>query len=81
MVTVNMHQAKSQLSKLVEQVGKGATIVIARDGEPAALLVPIPRDSGGAWSESMRSWLEEGDPVHLSISRADLGRVRRRKLF
>jgi prevent-host-death family protein len=41
--TVNMLEAKSSLSKLVEAVESGAEdeIVIARNGKPAAKLVPI----------------------------------------
>ena len=40
---VNMHEAKSRLSQLVEAVesGREAEIVIARNGKPAARLVPI----------------------------------------
>jgi|JI10StandDraft_1071094.scaffolds.fasta_scaffold2092204_1 prevent-host-death family protein len=43
MTIVNMLQAKSSLSKLVEAVESGAEaeIVIARNGKPAARLVPI----------------------------------------
>jgi len=43
MRTVNMHDAKSQLSKLVEAVESGETdeVVIARNGRPAARLVPM----------------------------------------
>lgn len=43
MRTVNMHDAKSQLSKLVEAVASGEAdeIVIARNGRPAARLVPM----------------------------------------
>ena len=33
MVTVNIHEAKTQLSKLVEQVVQGETLVIARAGK------------------------------------------------
>jgi len=39
--TVNVHQAKTQLSKLLQQVEAGETIVIARAGKPSAQLVPI----------------------------------------
>jgi prevent-host-death family protein len=40
---VNMLDAKTNLSKLVEQVESGAAkeIVIARNGKPAAKLVPV----------------------------------------
>jgi prevent-host-death family protein len=34
MVTVNMHEAKTNLSKLVDQAAKGETFVIARAGKP-----------------------------------------------
>ena len=46
MTTVNMHEAKSQLSKLVEAVESGAEdeIIIARNGKPAVKLVPIKSD-------------------------------------
>jgi prevent-host-death family protein len=43
MQTVNMLQAKSSLSRLVEAIEQGheREIVIARNGRPAAKLVPI----------------------------------------
>lgn len=43
MVLVNMLEAKTQLSRLVESIESGAEpeIVIARNGKPAAKLVPI----------------------------------------
>jgi prevent-host-death family protein len=44
MVTVNMHEAKTQLSKLVERVEAGEEVVIARSGKPVAKLVPVKRD-------------------------------------
>jgi prevent-host-death family protein len=37
---VNVHEAKTQLSKLLEQVEAGERIVIARAGEPVAVLTP-----------------------------------------
>jgi prevent-host-death family protein len=39
---VNMHEAKTHLSKLVERVEAGEEIVISRAGKPAAKLVPMP---------------------------------------
>jgi len=43
MTTVNMLEAKTQLSKLVEAVESGAEseVIIARNGKPAARLVPM----------------------------------------
>ncbi len=40
MRTVNMHEAKSHLSALVEAVLAGEDVVIARAGKPMARLVP-----------------------------------------
>ncbi len=42
-LAINMFEAKSQLSKLVELVESGAEaeIVIARNGKPVAKLVPM----------------------------------------
>src|ERR1019366_938006 len=43
MKTVNMLQAKSTLSKLVEAIesGREEEVIIARNGRPAAQLVPV----------------------------------------
>lgn len=43
MHTVNMFQAKSSLSRLVEDIemGRESEIIIARNGRPAAKLVPL----------------------------------------
>lgn len=40
-VTVNIHAAKTQLSRLLEQVEEGEEIVIARAGKPIARIVPL----------------------------------------
>ena len=37
---VNIHQAKTELSRLLEAVESGERIVIARAGEPVAVLIP-----------------------------------------
>ena len=34
MVTVNIHEAKTQLSRLVDEAAKGETVVIAKAGKP-----------------------------------------------
>jgi prevent-host-death family protein len=41
MTTVNVHQAKTHLSRLLERVAAGEDVVIARAGKPVARLVPI----------------------------------------
>jgi len=41
MQTINIHDAKTQFSKLIEAVSRGEEIIIAKAGKPAARLVPI----------------------------------------
>lgn len=41
MKTVNIHEAKTHLSKLLEGVGQGESFIIAKAGKPVAKVVPI----------------------------------------
>lgn len=43
MRTVNIHDAKTHLSKLLEDVSAGDEIIIAKAGTPVARLVPVRR--------------------------------------
>ena len=40
-MTLNLYEAKTQLSSLVDQAAAGAEIIIAKNGRPRAKLVPI----------------------------------------
>ena len=40
MKTVNIHEAKTHLSKLLERIAKGEEIIIAKAGKPVARLIP-----------------------------------------
>ena len=42
-MNVNVHQAKTHLSRLLERVALGEEIVIAKAGKPVARLVPVKR--------------------------------------
>lgn len=41
MRTVNIHEAKTHLSRLVEDVNSGEEVIIAKAGKPVARLVPM----------------------------------------
>ena len=41
MQTVNIHEAKTQLSRFIDQATQGESIIIARAGRPVARLVPL----------------------------------------
>jgi prevent-host-death family protein len=53
---VNMHEAKSTLSRLVEEAAAGEEILIARAGKPVARLVPVERKKRrlGLWKGRVR---------------------------
>ena len=50
---VNLYEAKTQLSSLVDRAAKGEQIVIAKSGKPMALLTSIP----------VKSRVSEPDPL------------------
>jgi prevent-host-death family protein len=43
MTTVNVHEAKTHLSRLLEAAAAGEEIIIAKAGKPIAKLVPIEK--------------------------------------
>ena len=43
MDTINLYEAKTKLSELVERAAKGEEIVIAKAGRPLARLVPLAK--------------------------------------
>lgn len=58
MTEINIHEAKTHLSKILRRVTAGEEIVIARAGKPVARLVPVAepkrerelgRDRGKIW--------------------------------
>lgn len=57
MTVVNVHEAKTNLSRLIEQALRGEEVVIARNGVPAVKLVQVeaetqtkPKRQPGFWS-------------------------------
>lgn len=59
MATINMHDAKTQLSDLVARAEAGEEIVIARRNRPAVRLVRVEARGGGGTRESS-GFAEEG---------------------
>lgn len=55
MKTVNVHEAKTTLSKLLEEVERGETIIIARNGKPIAELSAIAKRSMAAGVAAVRA--------------------------
>lgn len=47
MLTVNIHDAKTQLSRLVEQASRGEAFIIAKAGKPKVKVVPLDEVTSG----------------------------------
>jgi prevent-host-death family protein len=47
MLTVNIHEAKTQLSKLVEQAAQGEAFIIAKAGKPMVKVIPLGSEQVG----------------------------------
>jgi prevent-host-death family protein len=74
---VNMHEAKSNLSRLVEEVEAGEEIVLARAGKPVARLVPIrpsARRRLGRWKGKVQMSDDFDAPLPASLVAAWEGR-------
>ena len=50
MKTVNIHEAKTQLSKLVEEASKGESFVIAKAGKPIVKVMALQAPTGSEMS-------------------------------
>lgn len=85
MTQVNMLEAKTQLSKLVEAVesGKEREIVLARNGKPVARIVPVePRSrrlgiAAGKFGKLDEKWFEEFQALDVPIREAFEARLDR----
>ena len=76
MQTVNMHQAKTNLSKLVERAARGEQIIIANAGKPVAKLIAYHEDHGprkpGFWKGRI-SIAADFDRLPADLSKAFKG--------
>lgn len=72
MKTINIHEAKTQLSRLIAEVEAGEDVVLARNGKPVARLVRI----GGAPAErrfgAMRGRARTDDAFFEPLADAEL---------
>jgi prevent-host-death family protein len=72
MKQVNVHEAKTHLSRLLQEVEEGEEIVIARNGEPVAKLVrhqPALEPRKPGWAKGRIEILEGFDEYDEQIAR------------
>ncbi|HLK35194.1 MAG TPA: type II toxin-antitoxin system prevent-host-death family antitoxin [Polyangiaceae bacterium] len=77
---VNMHEAKTNLSKLVEEAEAGEDVVLARAGRPVVRLVPVRearRRRLGGWKGKVRMGKDFDAPLPDDLLRAWEGRPER----
>lgn len=58
---VNIHYAKTHLSKLIEQAENGEEVILARNGKPAVKLEPIPAEKPKSLLGALKGkmWISE----------------------
>jgi prevent-host-death family protein len=73
MIEVNVHEAKTNLSRLLQRVAAGEEVVIARAGVPVARLVPVkPSGSRRTLGEDEgRGWVAEDFDAPLPADMAE----------
>ena len=75
MTVINVHEAKTHLSRILQRVSQGETIVIARNGRPIAKLVAIrsKRRTPGRLKGRVRMKADFDAPLPDPIARAFRG--------
>jgi prevent-host-death family protein len=70
MSVVTIHQAKTNLSRLIKKASAGEDVIIARGSKPVARLVPVGELKGkrqpGSWKGKLRVGPEFFDPLPKS---------------
>ena len=64
---INIHEAKTHLSRLVEDVANGNEVLIAKGGRAMARLVPLGRDDSPRKVGLLKGKLRIGDDFDLSL--------------
>jgi prevent-host-death family protein len=67
---INIHQAKTHLSRLVEDVASGNEVLIAKGGRPMARLVPLGRDFTPRRAGVLKGRLRIADEFDRSLESA-----------
>ena len=74
MKTVTIHQAKTNLSKLIEKACRGEEIVIARGPEPVVRLVPVATSKGRRKLGTLKDKLVVGSEFFEPLPSDELSR-------
>jgi prevent-host-death family protein len=72
MSTVTIHQAKTNLSKLIQKVAAGEEVIIARGAKPVARLVPIGEVKGKRQPGALKGTLLVGPDFFEPLPESEL---------
>jgi prevent-host-death family protein len=72
MPTVTIHQAKTNLSRLIARASEGEEIIIARGSKPVARLVPIGAVKGKRQPGSLKGKVVIGPEFFEPMSESEL---------
>ena len=78
MRTVNMHAAKTHLSRLVDEAAAGEEIVIAKAGRPVARLVPLETRAQPRRPGLLKGEIMDRRRLRCAVVRAEHGGLPRR---
>lgn len=73
---INLYDAKTQLSRLVDRAADGEEIIIAKSGKPQARLVPLAKKSrrvAGLWKGKVRIGTDFDAPLPERILKGFTG--------
>jgi len=61
METINIHEAKTHLSQILERVARGESVIIGKAGKPVAVLGPYVSTEGPRKAGSMKGKIHIAD--------------------
>ena len=67
MTQINVHEAKTHLSKILDRVSAGEEIIIAKAGKPVARLVPLSPDARPRVAGTYRGRVEIADDFEAPL--------------
>jgi prevent-host-death family protein len=81
-MTVNVHKAKTNLSRLLKKVAAGEEVTIARAGTPVAQLVPVkPKGAVPLGFDRGRVWVSDDfdDPLPPDLLAQFYGETKKKR--
>jgi prevent-host-death family protein len=72
--TVTIHQAKTNLSKLIQKVAAGEEVIIARGAKPVARLVAVGEVKGKRMPGALKGTLRVGPEFFEPLPERELSR-------